>query len=48
MQRHKATGLSIPIELMHRIDAERGDVSRSRFLVRLLEKAYEEIQNKEI
>jgi hypothetical protein len=30
---------------MHRIDAERGDVSRSRFLLRLLEKAYEKKQN---
>ena len=47
MQRHKATALSIPIELMHRIDAERGDVSRSRYLLRLLEKAYEEKQTKE-
>jgi metal-responsive CopG/Arc/MetJ family transcriptional regulator len=48
MQRYKATGLSIPTELLYKIDAERGDVSRSRFLLRLLEKAYEEKQNKEI
>lgn len=48
MQRHKATGLSIPIDLLYKIDVERGDVSRSRFLLRLLEKAYEEKQSKEI
>jgi metal-responsive CopG/Arc/MetJ family transcriptional regulator len=48
MQRYKATGLSIPTELLYKIDAERGDVSRSHFLLRLLEKAYEEKQNKEI
>jgi hypothetical protein len=47
MKRYSSTGLSIPIELMHRIDAERGDVSRSRYLLRLLEKAYEEKQTKE-
>jgi hypothetical protein len=40
MQQHKATGLSIPTELLYKIDAERGDVSRSRFLLRLIEKAY--------
>jgi hypothetical protein len=40
MQRHKATGLSIPTELLYKIDTERGDVSRSRFLLRLIEKAY--------
>jgi hypothetical protein len=47
MKRYSSTGLSIPIELIHRIDAERGDVSRSRYLLRLLEKAYEEKQTKE-
>jgi hypothetical protein len=40
MQRHRATGLSIPTELLYKIDAERGDISRSRFLLRLIEKAY--------
>jgi hypothetical protein len=29
---------------MEKIDSERGDVSRSRFLLRLIEKAYEKKQ----
>lgn len=40
----KSTGLSLPTELMERIDSERGDVPRSRFLLRLIEKAYEKDQ----
>ena len=36
MQRHKTAGISIPAELMQRIDNERGDISRSRFVLRLL------------
>jgi hypothetical protein len=38
MQRHKATGISFPDELLKEIDSERGDISRSRYLLRLLEK----------
>jgi metal-responsive CopG/Arc/MetJ family transcriptional regulator len=38
MKRYTATGLSLPTELLDKIDSERGDVSRSRFLLRLLEK----------
>jgi hypothetical protein len=38
----KATGLSLPAYLMRKIDAERGDVPRSRFLLRLIELAYKE------
>ena len=34
------TGLSLPIELMRQIDSERGDISRSRYLLRILEKQY--------
>ena len=43
------TGLSLPIDMMDRIDEERGDIPRSRFLLRLLEKIYPELQveNKE-
>jgi metal-responsive CopG/Arc/MetJ family transcriptional regulator len=37
-----ATGLSLPAELYIRIEAERGDISRSRYLLRLLEKALNE------
>jgi hypothetical protein len=35
-----ATGLSLPLELKEKIDKERGDVSYSRFLLRILEKYY--------
>jgi hypothetical protein len=35
-----ATGISLHIELMNWIDKERGDVSRSRFILRLIEKHY--------
>lgn len=44
MQRYKTAGLSLPIELLRRIDTERGDVSRSRFLLRLIERCYREEQ----
>jgi hypothetical protein len=40
MQRHKATGISFPDEFLKEIDSERGDVSRSRYLLRLLEKPH--------
>jgi hypothetical protein len=36
---HEVT-YSLPKEIVKRIDAERGDVSRSRFVLRLIEKAY--------
>ena len=44
MQKCKSMGLSLPRELMLKIDGDRGDVSRSRFLLRLIEKAYENEQ----
>jgi hypothetical protein len=34
------TGLSLPIELMRQIDSERGDIPRSRYVLRILEKQY--------
>ncbi len=40
MQNCKSTGLSLPGDLLKKIDAERGDVSRSRYLLRLIERAY--------
>ena len=40
MRHSKSAGLSLPTNLMKKIDAERGDVPRSRFLLRLLEKTY--------
>jgi hypothetical protein len=33
-------GISLPVPIMAKIDAERGDISRSRYVLRLLEKAY--------
>lgn len=40
MKKNSPMGLSIPNELIQRIDSERGDVSRSRFLLRLIQRAY--------
>jgi hypothetical protein len=38
MQKYSQTGISFPNEVLWRIDAERGDVSRSRYILRQLEK----------
>ena len=46
MQNCKPTGLSLPDKLLKDIDNERGDVSRSRFLLRLILKAYEDKQRR--
>ena len=35
-KRHKSVGMSLPTDLLKRIDNERRDVSRSRFILRLL------------
>ena len=40
MQKTIGVGVSMPRNMVSKIDAERGDVSRSRFLLRLLEKVY--------
>jgi hypothetical protein len=40
MKHYTATGLSLPNDLIQKIDSDRGDVSRSRYLLRLLEKVY--------
>jgi hypothetical protein len=39
MQKYRAIGLSLPKEFMQLIDAERGDISRSKYLLRMLERA---------
>ena len=36
----KAAGISIPTDLLSKIDKDRGDISRSRFIVRIIEQAY--------
>ena len=38
MQRCKTAGISIPVELMRKIDQERGDVTRSRYILRLMQR----------
>jgi hypothetical protein len=40
MQYTIAVGISFPKKIMAKIDSERGDVPRSRFLLRLLEDRY--------
>jgi metal-responsive CopG/Arc/MetJ family transcriptional regulator len=35
-----AVGISLPREIITRIDNERGDVSRSRYVLRIVQKAY--------
>lgn len=40
MQLNIAVGISLPREIMKKIDSERGDISRSRYLLRVLQEAY--------
>ena len=40
LQKSIATGLSMPRALKERIDKDRGDIPRSRFILRILEKTY--------
>ena len=40
MLKNKAYGFSLPSEIISQIDNDRGEVSRSRFVLRLLQKAY--------
>jgi metal-responsive CopG/Arc/MetJ family transcriptional regulator len=37
MQSSISVGISLPKKIMSQIDSDRGDISRSRFLLRLLE-----------
>jgi hypothetical protein len=45
MKRCVPSGLSLPVELAKRIEKDRGDISRSRYLLRIIEKAYREKQS---
>jgi metal-responsive CopG/Arc/MetJ family transcriptional regulator len=38
MQKSVAVGVSLTKEILSKIDTERGDVSRSRYILRLIEK----------
>jgi hypothetical protein len=40
MQRSKGIGISLPKEFMQKIDVDRGDISRSKYVLRILEKQY--------
>ena len=40
MQKCIAIGISLPMKLMEKIDVDRGDVPRSRYVLRILEKQY--------
>lgn len=33
-------GISLPSDVMHRVDIARGDIPRSRYLLRLIEKVH--------
>ena len=36
----KSAGISIPRNLLSKIDKDRGDISRSRYIVRIIERVY--------
>jgi metal-responsive CopG/Arc/MetJ family transcriptional regulator len=40
MQSSIGIGISLPKDLMQKIDIDRGDIPRSRYVLRLLEKQY--------
>lgn len=39
---HGALCLTLPKELIQKIDSDRGDINRSRYILRLIEKAYDQ------
>jgi hypothetical protein len=40
MQSSIAVGISLPKDIVSKIDSERGDISRSRYLLKILERNY--------
>jgi hypothetical protein len=40
MQKYISTGISMPTELFEKVEQRRGDVSRSKFLLRILEQSF--------
>lgn len=40
MQANIAVGISFPTKIIDQIDRDRGDISRSRFVLRMIEKVY--------
>jgi metal-responsive CopG/Arc/MetJ family transcriptional regulator len=47
MQVSIAVGISLPTKIVEKIDAERGDVSRSRYVLKMIKKFYEAEQLQE-
>lgn len=41
MQSSIAVGISLPRDIITKIDRERGDISRSRYLLRIVQRVYE-------
>jgi hypothetical protein len=41
----KPVGISVPKELLEKLDGERGDVSRTRYVLRIIEQYYQRKQN---
>ena len=41
MQASTAVGISLPAKIIKKIDAERGDVSRSHYVLKMIKKFYE-------
>jgi hypothetical protein len=40
MQKYNSVGISIPTDILLIIDKERGDISRSRYILRILQKTF--------
>jgi hypothetical protein len=40
MRKNVSAGISLPHELMMKIDDDRGDVSRSKYILRIIQKNY--------
>jgi hypothetical protein len=45
MRKTVTSGVSLPSELIHRIDKDRGDIPRSKYLLRILQKSYDSQAN---
>ena len=48
MENNKTVSLSIPKPILNEIDQNRGDVNRSRFILRLIESKFENISKEAI
>jgi hypothetical protein len=46
MQTSIAVGISLPRKIVTKIDHDRGDIPRSRYVLRILEETYQDIRTK--